>query len=134
MMCSTTATTTASLSVVRGESKTYEVTVRDAAKQTVDLTGAKVWFTVKERLEDISPVISKRNVAAGGSALEAEVTPQTGTTKGKLRIYLTPSDSANLDTTKTYVCDVWIELTSGKRHQVIKRRAFVVDPAVTTVF
>jgi hypothetical protein len=127
--------TTSPITIVRGESKTFQVTVKDKNKAAVDLTGSKVWFTVKERIEDVTPVIAKRNLAAGGSATEIEILlPQTNGQKGKLNIYLVPSDTACLKTDHSYVFDVWVELTSGKRYQVIKKRTFTIEDAVTTVF
>ena len=127
-----TATT---LLVTRGESKTYRVTVRDAQKNPVDLTGAKVWFSVKNRVEDLSPIIGKRNLAAGGVDGQILITlPQTGTSLGQMQIFLDPADTAGLDPCASYVCDVWVQFTSGKRYQVIKNRGFRIEPAVTTIF
>jgi hypothetical protein len=132
--CATTGSTSP-ITIVRGESKTFQVTVKDKNKTNVDLTGSKVWFTVKERIEDVTPVISKRNLAAGGSNAQIEILlPQTNGNKGKLNIYLVPSDTACLKTDHSYVFDVWVELTSGKRYQVIKKRTFIIEEAVTTVF
>lgn len=134
MTCATTSSTV--LSVVKGESKTFRVTVKDSiTKLPIDLTGCKAWFTVKIRVEDVAAVIAKKNLAAGGSDQQIEILlPQTGTDKGRLLIYLLPADTACLLTDISYVCDVWIELTNGKRYSVIKKRAFEIEPAVTTVF
>jgi hypothetical protein len=128
-------TNTSALTIDRGASKTFLITVLDNNNAQVDLTGALVWFTVKERLEDVTPVISKRNLAAGGDNAQALVLlPQTGTTKGQFEIYLVPSDTACLKTDHSYVFDIWVELTSGKRYQVVKKRTFIIEEAVTTVF
>ncbi len=135
MTCATTSSTTP-ITVTKGESKTLRVTVKDSiTKLPVDLTGCKVWFTVKVRVEDVGAVITKRNLAAGGDDTQIEILlPQTGTDKGRFLIYLLSADTACLDANLTYICDVWIELTSGKRYAVIKKRSFVVEAAVTTVF
>lgn len=124
------------LEVVRGESKTFVMTVRSAkTKQPVDLTGAKVWFSVKNRLEDPDAVIRKRTQNAGGSDVEVLVSaPQSGATLGQAQIFLAPPDTAGLDPRASYVCDAWVEFPSGKRYQVVKNRGFVIDPSVTTNF
>ena len=136
MTCSTTAVT--GIFIVRGESKTYEVVVRerDKAKSLVDLTGAKAWMTVKRRIEDATPLILKRNAAAGGDITQAEILmPQSlVANKGRLRFNFSPSDTATLLDGADYVCDVWVELASGKRKPVIKKRPFTVGAAVTTDF
>lgn len=134
MTCDSASASNA-IHVVRGESKTLEVTVKDTTGSLVDVTGTKVWFTVKRRIEDVATIITKKNAAAGGAAAQALVTlPQTGTSKGKFQVYLLPADTAALSPAVAYVCDVWIEMASGKRYQVARTRSFVVDPAVTVVF
>lgn len=123
------------LTVTRGESKTYLMTVRSkTTKLPVDLTGAKVWFSVKNRLEDPDPLINKRTLNAGGLDTQALVLTQSGATLGQAQIFLTPPDTAARDPQGSYVCDAWVELSSGKRYQVVKNRGFEVDPAVTTKF
>lgn len=134
MTCSAT-TTTGTITVTRGESRTIRVTVRDVDKALVNLTGAKVWFTVKDRIESITPLIRKRNITAGGADAEILITaPQTDADKkGKFEIYLLPTDTECIKPGVTYVCDAWVEL-AGKRYNVIKKRSFVIDDAVTTNF
>mgnify|MGYP001251262186 CR=1 FL=1 len=135
MTCVTCATQQAGIAVTRGESKTFLMTVRDSKKVPVDITGAKVWFTVKNRIEDVAAVIAKRNLAAGGVDGQILITiPQIGATLGQVQIFLDPADTAGLDPCASYICDVWVQLITGKRYQVIKNRAFRIDPAVTTSF
>lgn len=123
------------IKVTRGESKTFLMTVRDSNKQPVDLTGGKVWFTVKNRVEDVGAIISKKNLAAGGVDGQILITlPQTLAAIGQAQIFLDPADTAGLDPEASYWCDAWVQLTSGKRYQVLSNRPFKIDPAVTTVF
>jgi hypothetical protein len=124
------------ITVVRGESKTFLLAVRDSKTlQPVDLTGAKVWFTTKNRIEDINAIITKKNVTAGGVDGQILITvPQTGATMGQAQIFLDPADTAGLDSDASYWCDAWVQLATGKRSQVLSNRQFVVEPAVTTVF
>jgi hypothetical protein len=134
MTCSTTSTT-GTITITRGENRTIRVTVRDTNKALVDLTGAKVWFTVKERIEDVTPLIRKRNLAAGGADAEILILiPQADADKkGKFEIYLLPTDTECLKSGVSYVCDAWVELV-GKRYNVVKKRTFVIEDAVTTDF
>lgn len=123
------------ISVTRGETKTLTFVARDDDKQPIDITGAKVWFNVKNRIEDVAPVISKKNVTAGGVDKQVLITlVQTGATKGQLKVFLTPPDTAGLDSTEFYWCDCWIELTTGERRQVLPNSEFKINPAVTTSF
>jgi hypothetical protein len=123
------------LSVIRGESKTFLVTVRDAQRNPIDLTACSVWFSVKNRLEDVGPVITKRNAAVGGVDNQILITvPQTGAAIGQLSILIDPADTAALDPEGSYVCDAWVQLTNTKRYQVLTNRPFNILPAVTTAF
>jgi hypothetical protein len=132
MTCSTT--TTGTITLTRGEDRTIRVTVRDVDKALVDIAGGKVWFTVKARVEDVTSLIRKRNLAAGGADAQILITlPQTGTDKGRLEIYILPADTECLKSDVTYVCDAWLEL-AGKRYNIVKRRAFAIEDAVTTDF
>lgn len=132
MSCgSTTSTAASAITITRGEHMTIALpAVVDDQKVAIDLTGAKVWFTVKNRVEDTSPAISKRNTLAGGADTEVLiVTPL----EGLVEIYLIPTDTTNLTAT-TYIADVWVELASGKRWPIMRRRAFTIEASVTTVF
>ncbi len=141
--------------VVRGASRTLPFTVRaDAVTgdlvatvagdpapspgNLVDLTGALVWFTVKNRVEDAGAVVAKRNVVAGGVDNQAlVVVPQTGISQGQFRVFIDPSDTLPLDPAATYWCDAWVQLPGGppvRRYQVMRNRQLVVEPTVTTTF
>lgn len=103
----------------------------------VDLTGAKVWFTIKNRVEDVAVVTTKRNVAAGGIDNQVLIATQTGTTVGQFRVFIDSADTAPLDPAASLWCDVWIQLPGGppfNRQQVRGNGMIVVDPAVTTAF
>lgn len=125
-----------SLHVTRGESATFLLTVINrTTKAPIDITGASVWFTVKNRLEDISALIPKKNSVAGGVDSQILITvPQTGATMGQLQVFLVPADTALLDPDASYWCDAWVQLPNGARNQVVRNTPFRVDPAVTTSF
>lgn len=123
------------ITVVRGANKTLLMTVRDGNKQPVDLTGAKVWFTVKHRIEDVAACISKKNLLAGGVDGQILILlPQTGAQKGQAKIFLVPADTAGMDPAESYWCDAWVQLATGEKYQVVSNRPFKVEPAVTTSF
>lgn len=132
--CSTSAAVK-TITVVRGANKTLLMTVRDSNKQPVDLTGAKVWFTVKNRIEDVAACISKKNLLAGGVDGQILVLlPQTGAQKGQAKIFLVPADTAGMDPDESYWCDAWVQLATGEKYQVVSNRPFKVESAVTTSF
>lgn len=109
------------LNVPKGSSKTFELTVKDGDGVRVDITGAKLWFCVREK-PGCPVLIEKKNDLAGGSIAEIEVTDAVN---GEARIYLSPSDTDKAPATpelleiRQYLYDIWIELASGKRYQVV---------------
>ncbi len=138
MTCSGPRAAAPALHVTRGASWAWLYTVRDARKNPVDLTGAKVWFTVKNRIEDEAAVIAKKNVAAGGVDNQILVDPtQVGVTRGQFTVFGDPADTALLDPAASFWCDAFIQLPGGppvRRYQVQKNQQLIVDPAVTTSF
>lgn len=113
------------LIVIRGTSKTYTLTVTDASSKPVNLTGARVVFTVKQRLSDTQVVMQKTT----DDPTQAVVTKPFA---GEAEIYLTPADTKNLSP-KQYVFDVWVVLTSGKRYAVIPPSTFELQAGVTVL-
>lgn len=113
--------------IIRGSSKTYELSVVDENDDPVDLTGARVLFTVKRDIVDTAPLIQKDS-DAGPTQVEIMTPPKAG----KARIYLSPSDTQRLEAVE-YVFDSWIVLSSGKRHPVIPPSVFEIEPGVTVI-
>jgi hypothetical protein len=111
------------LILIRGTSKTLELVVTDADGKVVDLTGSKVVMTVKASVADTNPLIQKST----DFPAQAELTVPR---EGKARIYLTPPDTQNL-AVKSYVFDVWLVLSSGKRFAVVPPSTFEVQAGVT---
>lgn len=104
----------------------------------VDLTGAKVWFTIKNRVEDPGALVTKRNVAAGGVDNQVlVVVPQAGIALSRFRVLLDPADTTLLDPAASYWFDVFVQMPGGPpidRQQVMRNRQLVVDSTVTTDF
>lgn len=111
--------------VYRGSSATISLSVVDTNGAVVDLTGATVVMTVKERLE------SPRNIFQKSSADAAEILI-TSARGGLAEIYILPADTLSRDI-KQYVFDVWVILPSGKRIVVVEPSTFDIQPAVTVL-
>lgn len=86
--------------LVRGTTKTFELTVLDDAGGAFDLTGASLWFTVKKTIKDVDFVVQKRSTDPSEIAI-------TSAKEGKASIYLLPADTNLLDV-REYVFDVWV--------------------------
>jgi len=118
------------LTILRGSSKTLEVTIRDANKELVNLDGSKIFFTLKRSIDSSSWLARKTS----DNIAEAEILTQSGDTLGKARIYLSPSDTIDATPARDYEYDVWVELASGKRYPVIKPSQADLRRAVTEDF
>jgi hypothetical protein len=108
-----------------------------AAGVPIDLTGAKVWFTIKNRVEDAGGLVVKRNAAAGGVDNQIVIVPQTGIVIGYFRVLLDVADTSPLDPSATFWCDAFVQMPGGppiNRQQVVANRQLVIDPTVTTTF
>jgi hypothetical protein len=126
------------LHATRGASKGWLFTVRTSNNAPRDITGAKVWFTIKNRVEDVAALVAKRNAAAGGVDNQIlVVVPQTGISLGQFKVFLDLADTSALDPAAMYWCDAFVQLVGGPpldRQQVMRNRQLVIDPAVTTTF
>ena len=113
------------IEVVRGQSKTLKLTVKDKAGVVVDLTGSTIYFTVKEKLTDPKPLIQKLST----NIAEIEVpNPVDGTAN----IFIVPDDTRSLGRGK-YVYDLWIVLSTGERNPLIKPSTFEVTLGATVI-
>lgn len=156
MSCSRPRTSAALIHVARGASKTLLFAVRADAvtgemaativglDQTlapgvpVDLTGAKVWFTIKNRVEDVGALVAKKNAAAGGVDNQVLViVPQAGIVVGQFRVLLDVADTTPFDPGASFWCDAFVQMPGGppvNRQQVVANRQLVIDPTITTTF
>jgi len=121
-----------SIELYQGESKDLELEIVEEVKQTdgtlaeepVNLTGAKVCFTVRKAVGDPEVKIAKDSL----SALEIEIL--TPATDGLATIHILTDDTSLLSPGK-YVFDVWVVLSSGKKVPVIEVSEFIVKEPVT---
>jgi len=126
----------AKFSVPRGSTKRFKLTTK-IDDVLLDLTGSKIYATVKERIEDVGFLIRKRNTAAGGSDSEIEILlPQTGAgaVTGQFKLKFVPTDTANLTPDKTYVVDVWVVTAADEHFQVVEPGGFNITYTVTVDF
>lgn len=113
------------IEIIRGSSKTLALSVSDETGVPVDLTGAKIYFSIKATLDDPRPLVQKSSDAP----TQVEITTPR---EGKAKIYLQPSDTQNLDPIE-YTFDVWAVLANSKRYPVVLPSIFRVKPGVTLI-
>lgn len=100
------------------DDRTLSVSVNTDTGSPVDLTDAKMWFTVKQRFldPDDKALIQKRTANAGGSDSQIKiVTPATG----KAEIYIVPADTQSMNP-GTYVYDIQVTLANGKTYTITR--------------
>jgi len=114
------------LEIVRGSTKTLEITVADLDDKGFDLTGCRILMSVKKDLNDPAPVIQKDSNVAAQSVITV---PKIGIAE----IYLKPTDTQNLDSTVDYVFDVWVITPGADRFAVVPPSVFRVKDTVTRI-
>ena len=121
-----------SIELYQGESKDLELEIvkevddvdGNPQEEPVDLTSAKVCFTVRKTVGDPIANISKDST----NVLDIEILSPP--TDGMVMIYLVNDDTFNMDPGK-YVFDIWVVLSSGKKLPVIEVSDFIVKEPVT---
>ena len=79
--------------ITKGDSHTFEVTIYDDLGAKVDLTGFEVRFSVKVDANDPTYIIQKKNLQAGGSSEEIDMTDPVN---GTFEIYIKKEDTEPL--------------------------------------
>lgn len=107
------------ISMYLRDDRTLALTVNDEDRAPVDLTGCKLWFTVKQRTSDTdaNALIMKKNTAAGGGDTQIKVL--TPPEDGKAEVYLVPTDT-DLINPGVYVYDVQVTLANGKTYTITR--------------
>lgn len=93
--------TIANLSVVRGDDKSYLITITDGDEVAIDITGWTVFFTVKEDIDDLDAV----------AKIQKDIITHTDPTNGVTTITVTDVDTA-LDI-GNYYYDVQVKRGDG---------------------
>lgn len=133
MSCCADSNDPAVLETGVGEDFSHVFTVVDESGQPVSITGYKLYFIVKVRMEDKNWVFFKRSLNASGSDTEAVVLDQT-TNKGQYRVFIDAKDS----TTKCpsveapYFYGTWVVSPSpaDKTTYVVRKGDFNLLPVV----
>lgn len=112
--------------LIKGTSKTLKLVVQDENCDPIDITGARVVFSVKETFDDEFPLIFKDSQ----DALEVVITTPK---LGMADIYIKPEDTHNMLSTFDYVYDAWVIQASGDRFAVIPPSTFKVRDSVTRI-
>lgn len=121
-----------SIELYQGESKDLNLEIVQSLEQPdgneievpVDLTGAKICFTVRKKIGDPEVKIHKDST----NALDVEIlTPEEN---GLAIIHILTGDTNLLDP-GSYVFDVWVILSSGKKVPVIEPSEFLIKEPVT---
>jgi len=113
------------LVLVRGTSKTIELTVLNDAGEAFDLTSAVLWFTVKKFISDETFVVQKRSTDVTEIAI-------TSAREGKASIYMLPADTFNL-AVREYTFDIWVVTTLGARYLVVGPSTLDLQDSVTRI-
>lgn len=114
------------ITIYRGATKSLGLFVSAAdGKTAVDLTGARIVFTVKKELSDPIPLFQKT------SEVPQQVTIVSAK-KGLARIFILPQDTRKLEI-RQYIYDIWVKLASGDEYPIVVPSVLDVQPAVTTM-
>lgn len=110
------------IELYRGDSRTFKVTVKDENGNAVDITGASIKFSVKERIGDASYVFQKT------SAQSSEITI-TDAANGEYEVYIVPANTQNLDIV-SYQYDSELIVATGEVYTIV-RGEFTVLAEIT---
>lgn len=102
------------------DDRTLSVTANYEDGSPADLTGAKMWFTVKAKASDpdANALIEKKSSLAGGSDSEIKFTNPAG---GAAEVYIVPDDTENINP-GIYSYDVQVTLANGKTYTIVRDR------------
>ena len=115
------------ISIPRGAAFDVALLVRDADGEPLDLTGHKLYFTVRH--SEVEPVVVSKTT---DDPLQVETADQE-TNPGEATIHVVSSDTSGL-TPGSYLYDVWLELDApgDDRRRVVATTVLVVESTVTT--
>lgn len=94
------------LSLPRGDSREYRFELTDENDNVMNLTGATVYFTVKEKNSDADPGVFQLS-SADPTQIDID---DPG--NGKARIFVTNSNTQDLEI-RSYIYDVQVQPASG---------------------
>jgi len=75
----------ANIRLIRGDSKTYDITIKDGDGVAIDITGYTIFFTVKTSIDN--------NLTDTTAVIKKTITSHINPTEGKTQISLTEDDT-----------------------------------------
>ena len=115
------------LSLLRGDGRTYDLSVIDQNSAVLPLTAAKVWFTLKEKYSDADASAKIRLDSSNSS--EIDIYDAAG---GKCYIKVKNTHTQNL-TPGAYVYDVQVKRSNGDIGTVLWGTFAVVDDVTRAI-
>lgn len=113
------------LSMIRGDSKTFALSLTDAAGDPLDLTGCTVWITAKEAYTDTDAAATFQHSTDDGNITILDEDT------GVIAVDIDPADTTDLDgKTTRLVYDIQVEDGVGKVTTPVRGK-LVVRPDVT---
>ena len=109
--------------IIRGTSKTLQVTVYNPDGTAANITGAKLVLSVKTSLYDDLPTVQKVTTVPSQAVI-------TKPREGLVEFYFEPRDTQGLMPME-YIFDVWLILPTGERYAVVPPSTLTVQPSVT---
>ena len=116
-----------SVAIYRKRDRTLRITITGPG----DLTGAKIWFSVKRELgdDDADALIVKKSANNDGDDTQAKV---YNGEDGIIEVYILPEDTEDIDE-GDYWFDVVIETSSGRRLEAVGPSRFrIIQPVTMT--
>jgi hypothetical protein len=113
------------------DDRTLSLVVNDHNDDPVDLTGAKITFTVKSKMgdPDDQSIFQKKDAAAGGGDTEIKILDAPG---GSAEVYIVPADTLNVSP-GNYMWDVQVTLANGKTYTVLRGRVTFKEDVTKTL-
>lgn len=102
-----------SITIYKGNSKSWILTVKDSTQSPIDITGYTLEFQVKGAVDDADPALISKSVGSGITILT-----QSGATLGQAQIDVIPADTANLETRVHYYDVVGVDGSSNRYHLI----------------
>lgn len=108
-----------SIEMFRGDSRDQRIQiVKKSDNLPVDISSAKIYFSVRRYDKDAQPIFQYKNAAAGGTADQIEMTDPT---QGKITVHIAAADTAKVVGGERYWYD--LQLVFGiKVTTVLKNR------------
>jgi hypothetical protein len=122
-------TTDPALSMYVGENKIHSLSVLDGDGNPQDLTGCKLYFTVREKECETEPEV----LIYKDSTDPADIEILIPATDGLADIKIDPLDTTGM-VPGNYRYDVWLELATGAKHLISGPGTFTLKQPVTLDF